>query len=124
MLTDQDIYLFREGTQEQLQAQFGCHWLGQGRGAQFAVWAPNAAAVSVIGEFNEWNGEANPLEARPDGSGVWSGSVAAAAHGQCYKYRIASRVGGYVVDKSDPVASLVARLRVARCRLDAGAHRA
>ncbi len=104
MLTDQDIYLFREGTQEQLQAQFGCHWLGQGRGAQFAVWAPNAAAVSVIGEFNEWNGEANPLEARPDGSGVWSGSVAAAAHGQCYKYRIASRVGGYVVDKSDPVA--------------------
>ena len=53
MLTDQDIYLFREGTHSQLHSKLGCMLL-PGGGAHFAVWAPNAAAVSVIGEWNGW----------------------------------------------------------------------
>src|SRR6202789_4655819 len=53
VLTDQDIYLFREGTHSQLHSKLGCMLL-PGAGAHFAVWAPNAAAVSVIGEWNGW----------------------------------------------------------------------
>ena len=59
MLTDQDIYLFREGTHGRMYDRLGCRL--EGTGAHFAVWAPNAAAVSVIGDWNGWNAEANPL---------------------------------------------------------------
>jgi 1,4-alpha-glucan branching enzyme len=102
VLTDQDIYLFREGTHSQLHSKLGCRLLGPEAGAHFAVWAPNASAVSVIGDWNGWNGAENPLVERADGSGVWEGIAPAACHGQAYKYRIASRVGGFVVDKADP----------------------
>jgi len=102
VLTDQDIYLFREGTHSQLYSKLGCRLQGPEAGAHFAVWAPNASAVSVIGDWNGWNGADNPLVERPDGSGVWEGVASAARHGQSYKYRIASRVGGFVVDKADP----------------------
>lgn len=73
-------------------------------GAHFAVWAPNAAAVSVIGDWNGWNGAADPLTQRPDESGIWEGTATAAQRGQAYKYRITSRVGGFAVDKADPYA--------------------
>ena len=105
MLTDQDIYLFREGTHSQLHSKLGCRLLASQAGAHFAVWAPNAAAVSVIGDWNGWNGAVNPMAERADGSGIWEGVAPAARHGHAYKYRIASRVGGYVVDKADPYAS-------------------
>ena len=68
------------------------------------MWAPNAEYVSVIGDWNYWSGEANPLQLRDDGTGIWQGAIACAALGQAYKYRIRSRFNGYVVDKADPVA--------------------
>ena len=106
MLTDHDIYLFKEGTHARLYDKFGCH-LGQRdgvAGAHFSVWAPNAQRVSAIGDWNGWNASANPLQVRADGSGVWEGFAAGVAHGQAYKYFIESRVGGYQVQKADPFA--------------------
>ena len=103
MISDHDVYLFREGTHSRLYEKLGCHPRPVG-GAQFAVWAPNAQAVSVIGDWNGWTAGAHPLEPRPDGSGIWEGVAADAAHGHAYKYRIWSRHGGYVVDKADPFA--------------------
>src|ERR1700691_2273506 len=75
-----------------------------GGGAHFAVWAPNAAAVSVVGEWNGWRAGEDMLAARWDGSGIWEGAVAAVQRGQAYKYRITSRVDGFVVEKADPYA--------------------
>ena len=102
MLTDHDIYLLREGTHGRLYDGLGCHLARHG--ASFAVWAPNAARVSVIGEFNGWNDGAHRLYARPDGSGIWEGFVGGVAHGHAYKYRIFSEQGGHVADKADPFA--------------------
>jgi 1,4-alpha-glucan branching enzyme len=103
VLTDQDIYLFREGTHSQLHSRLGCMLL-PGGGAHFAVWAPNASAVSVIGEWNGWRAGEDMLAARWDGSGIWEGAVAAVQHGQAYKYHITSRVDGFAVEKADPYA--------------------
>jgi len=97
---DQDRYLFREGSHARLYERLGCH--PRADGAHFAVWAPNAERVSVIGDWNEWDGDAHPL-ATPDDSGVWHGDVAQARPGHLYKYRIAGR-NGYRVDKADPLA--------------------
>ncbi|BEP62489.1 1,4-alpha-glucan branching protein GlgB [Variovorax sp. V213] len=99
----QDAYLFREGTHSRLYDLLGCH-PGKAGGAQFAVWAPNAESVAVVGDWNYWSGEADPLSPAPDGTGIWQGHVPQAALGQAYKYRIRSRLGGYVVDKADPFA--------------------
>src|SRR5262249_38476101 len=104
--SDYDAYLFKQGAHTRLHERLGAH-LGPGDGAQgvhFSVWAPNAREVSVVGDFNQWRADAHPLTARNDHSGIWEGYVDAAAHGDCYKYRIASRYGGYVIDKSDPFA--------------------
>ncbi|MBE0626488.1 MAG: 1,4-alpha-glucan branching protein GlgB [Burkholderiales bacterium] len=106
MLTEHDIYLFREGTHARLYEKFGCH-LGVREGvagAHFSVWAPNAQSVSAIGDWNGWNQDAHPLSVRGDGSGIWEGFVPGVAHGQAYKYFIDSRFGGYQVDKADPFA--------------------
>jgi 1,4-alpha-glucan branching enzyme len=105
VLTNHDIYLFREGRHSQLHSKLGCRLLEPSVGAHFAVWAPNAEAVSVIGDWNGWSARENPLVPRVDGSGIWEG-VAPAQRGQAYKYRIASNVGGFVVDKADPYALL------------------
>ncbi len=106
MLTEQDIYLFREGTHSQLHSKLGCRVLDSGAGAQFAVWAPNAAAVSVIGDWNGWRPEADVLRVRGDSSGIWEGEVSAVRRGQAYKYHITSRVHGYRVEKADPYGVL------------------
>ncbi|MDH6594973.1 1,4-alpha-glucan branching enzyme [Variovorax sp. TBS-050B] len=99
----QDAYLFREGTHARLYDHLGCHLSSEG-GARFAVWAPNAESVSVVGDWNYWSGDADPLTPEPGGTGIWVGHVPQAAPGQAYKYRIRSRFGGYVVDKADPFA--------------------
>jgi 1,4-alpha-glucan branching enzyme len=99
----QDAYLFREGTHSRLYDLMGCHLSKEG-GARFAVWAPNAESVSVVGDWNHWSGDADPLTPSPDGTGIWLGHAPHAALGQTYKYRIRSRFGGYVVDKADPFA--------------------
>jgi 1,4-alpha-glucan branching enzyme len=102
MLTDHDVYLFREGTHGRLFDGLGCQMHSSRNGAQFAVWAPNARAVSVIGDWNGWNPEANPLTPRADSSGIWEGRVREVAQGQAYKYRIVSQSGGHVAEKADP----------------------
>ena len=106
-LSDFDAHLFREGTHAKLYDKLGCHLLGEPgdeRGARFGVWAPNAAAVSVIGEWNSWQEGVSRLESRADGSGIWEGSFAQVRHGQTYKYRVLSNHRGHVADKADPFA--------------------
>ena len=101
--TAHDAYLFREGTHSRLYQKLGCHLRPDGAGADLAVWAPNAAAVSVIGDWNGWNPDADPLRPRGDDSGVWEGPVGGVAHGQAYKFRIVTP-GGQVLEKADPFA--------------------
>ena len=103
LLTDDDLYLFNEGSHFHLWKKLGARpWVLEGQpGGQFAVWAPNAEAVSVIGDFNGWNPDADPLS--PSGSsGVWEGFIPGVRKGACYKYHIRSRYNGYRVDKADP----------------------
>jgi 1,4-alpha-glucan branching enzyme len=106
LLTEHDVYLFKEGTHAKLADKLGAHLATRGgsEGAQFALWAPNARYASVTGEFNGWDKGANPLTPREDGSGIWEGFVPGVGHGASYKYHIASRSGGYRVDKADPFA--------------------
>ncbi|MCM2326706.1 MAG: 1,4-alpha-glucan branching protein GlgB [Lysobacter sp.] len=103
-MTDLDIHLFREGTHARLDACLGCQLDPGGEGGRFAVWAPNARAVSVIGDWNGWAAGADALAPRPDGSGIWEGEVAGVRRGQAYKYRVESSAGGHVGEKADPFA--------------------
>ena len=104
-LTDQDVYLFNEGTHTRLYERLGAHLATvDGRaGTHFAVWAPNADHVSVIGDFNHWQRGAHPLAPR-GASGIWEGFIPGVAAGAVYKYHLASRIAGYKVDKADPFA--------------------
>jgi 1,4-alpha-glucan branching enzyme len=109
LLTDHDIYHFREGTYfrayETLGAHVGVSGAAQGvAGTRFAVWAPNASSVSVIGDFNGWNRAAHPLTPRADSSGIWEAVIQAAPLGSLYKYHVASQQLGFATDKSDPYA--------------------
>nr|WP_145546595.1 1,4-alpha-glucan branching protein GlgB [Variovorax boronicumulans] len=104
-LADQDLHYFREGTHTALAGRLGAALHPGGEGARFAVWAPNARAVSVIGEWNGWQAGAEPLAPRADGSGIWEGDAPAARHGQSYKYRIVT-AAGQALDKADPYALL------------------
>ena len=99
LLTDQDIYLFNEGTHAHLFEHMGAQ-VREG-GTHFAVWAPNAAEVSVIGDFNQWNVDAHPL--LPSDAGIWKGFISEAQPGNTYKYLVSSRKGGGM-EKSDPFA--------------------
>ncbi|HJW68943.1 MAG TPA: 1,4-alpha-glucan branching protein GlgB [Candidatus Binatia bacterium] len=103
LLSDQDLYLFNEGTHVRLWEKLGAHSVEGG--AYFAVWAPNAERVSVIGDFNDWDPSRHPLRSR-DRTGVWEGVVAGITRGTRYKYRVASRYGGYRIDKADPFGLL------------------
>jgi 1,4-alpha-glucan branching enzyme len=101
LLTDDDLHWFNEGTHSHLFEKQGAHVLAEG--TYFAVWAPNASAVSLIGDFNGWDRDAHPL--RPKGSsGVWEGLVREAGPGTVYKFHIRSQHGDYRVDKADPYA--------------------
>src|SRR5690242_7463151 len=102
LLTDQDIYLFREGTFVRAYEKLGAHATSQG--THFAVWAPNAQSVSVTGDFNGWNPTSHKLEPRYDSSGIWEAFLPGVRPGALYKYHIASRHAGYSVDKADPFA--------------------
>ena len=105
ILTDQDLYLFNEGSHYRIYDRMGAHLAtsnGQA-GAVFSVWAPNARSVSVVGGFNGWDPRTNRLEPRSS-SGVWEGFVPGAQHGAYYKFHIESNRHGYRVDKADPIA--------------------
>ncbi len=108
LLTDHDIYLFRQGSHFTLFEKMGSHMieLNGVKGTHFALWAPNAEKVSVIGDFNGWNKASHPLKGRDDGSGIWEGFVAELGAGTVYKYHIVSKHNGYRVDKGDPFAFL------------------
>jgi 1,4-alpha-glucan branching enzyme len=105
MLTDYDLYLFGEGKHWRLWENLGAHVVTRDgrRGTRFAVWAPNAVWVAVVGDFNGWDDTAHRLEPRGS-SGVWEGFVPDVGHGALYKYVIQSRTGGYRAEKSDPFA--------------------
>jgi len=106
VLTDHDVYLFREGTHGRLYRKMGAQPTERDgtRGVFFSVWAPNARSVHVIGDFNGWSHDATPLSPRHDGSGIWEGFVAGAQQGQCYKYRIHSHHRDQPLEKADPFA--------------------
>jgi 1,4-alpha-glucan branching enzyme len=106
LLTDHDVYLFKEGTHTKLFEKLGSHRTSVDGldGTHFAVWAPNAERVAVIGDFNRWNPASHPLRVREDGSGIWEGFVPGVGEGAVYKYHLASRYQGYSVDKGDPFA--------------------
>jgi 1,4-alpha-glucan branching enzyme len=106
LLTDYDVHLFREGKHFKLYEKLGAHlYEHEGvKGTLFAVWAPNASYVSVVGDFNQWHAESNPLNPRWDGCGVWEIFVPAVGHGDLYKYIIKNRDTGEILEKFDPFA--------------------
>jgi len=104
-LSADDLHYFNSGTHYRLYDKLGAHpciYKGN-KGAYFAVWAPDAERVSVIGDFNEWNGRESRLSSREQ-SGIWEGFIPGAGRGDRYKYHIVSRHRGYSVDKTDPFA--------------------
>ena len=105
LLTAQDLFLFNEGSHLRLWEKLGSHLgtLDGEEGTSFAVFAPNAKAVSVIGDFNGWDATKHPL-ARLGESGIWEAFVPGVGKGSVYKYHVASRLNGYRVDKADPYA--------------------
>ncbi|WP_432742590.1 hypothetical protein ABXJ76_18035 [Methylobacter sp. G7] len=105
LLTDLDIYLFKQGSDFRLYEKLGSHSITVDgvKGTYFAIWAPNAAAVSVIGDFNQWDATVNALYLRGDDSGIWEGFIADVTVGALYKYRLVSRDGN-IADKGDPFA--------------------
>lgn len=120
--TDQEIYYFKEGSLFRSYEHLGAHVMSRHGvpGVYFAVWAPNASHVSVIGDFNGWNAHTHPLAPRWDGSGIWEGFAPEVSEGALYKFHITSKDGHLQFDKKDPfgftgevppqTASIVCRL--------------
>ena len=104
LITAFDLHLFNEGTHSHLFDKLGAHVSNDPEGTSFAVWAPNADAVSVIGDFNGWDKSANGLFPREQ-SGIWEGFVPGVRHGALYKFHVHSRVTRAGADKADPFAA-------------------
>ncbi|MBF0479065.1 MAG: 1,4-alpha-glucan branching protein GlgB [Candidatus Omnitrophica bacterium] len=107
LLTEQDIYLFKEGSHFRLYEHLGARLLnvnGQD-GAFFAVWAPNAKFVSVVGSFNGWNRAEHPLNVRWDCSGIWEGFIPGVKQGDIYKFYMESLQHNFKTEKKDPFGS-------------------
>jgi 1,4-alpha-glucan branching enzyme len=105
-LTEQDIYHFREGTYFRAYERLGAHAFERDgrRATRFAVWAPNASAVSVVGDFNGWERRRDPLAPRHDSSGIWEGTIEGVGPGALYKYHVVASDGHGGTDKADPYA--------------------
>jgi len=103
LLSADDVYLFNQGNHFQLYEKFGAHIVfdGAAPGVYFAVWAPNARQVSVIGDFNDWDRLRHLLQPL-ESSGIWEGFIPGIGKGTPYKYAIESRHNGYQVEKTDP----------------------
>jgi 1,4-alpha-glucan branching enzyme len=104
-LGEQDLYLFNEGSHVRLYEKLGAHpgVLDGVEGTSFAVWAPSAERVAVVGSFNDWHGGRHRL--RPRGSsGIWEGFIPGVGSGALYKFRIAPHGGGRALEKADPFA--------------------
>jgi len=105
LFTDEDVHAFQHGTHSTLYQLFGnkqIEVLGV-QGTYFSVWAPNATAVFVTGNFNHWNNEAHPLKVRLEASGIWEGFIPNIGQGEVYKYHIHG-YKGVKLDKGDPYA--------------------
>jgi 1,4-alpha-glucan branching enzyme len=105
LLTSEDLHLFNEGTHYRIYEKLGAHitTVDGESGTSFAVWAPNAREVSIVGSFNDWNPHSHILRAR-ESSGIWEGFVPGIGKGMLYKFHVVSRHKGYAVDKADPFA--------------------
>ncbi len=104
---EMDEYLFREGNHFRLYEKLGAHVIEDGNrsGTYFALWAPNAREVGVIGTFNDWDRSRHLLSPRKDASGIWEGFIPGVGKGTLYKYAIRTRTGE-VLEKGDPLAFL------------------
>ena len=104
ILTDYDLHLFNEGTHYRAWQKFGSHrtTVDGVSGVHFAVWAPNARRVSVIGDFNRWDGRTHVMTSLAS-SGVWEIFVPGLTEGACYKYEVLTP-GGHLLEKADPYA--------------------
>ncbi len=102
-LSDFDIYLWSEGTHYRAYEKLGAHLTEQNgvAGTHFAVWAPNARAVSVLGDFNNWQPGVHPMHSVRS-SGIWECFIPGVGQGALYKYAITSRLSNYSVEKADP----------------------
>ncbi len=105
LLTDEDLRLFKEGSHYRLYEKMGAHPLTVDgtAGTYFAVWAPNAREVFVIGDFNNWDRTRHRLQQHGK-SGIHQGFISGVSSGSSYKYHISSRYHNYTVDKADPFA--------------------
>ncbi len=104
ILSDYDLYLLGEGNQLRLYDKLGAHPVTHEgtEGVAFVVLAPNAQRVSVVGDFNAWDGRVNPMQVR--GQGYWETFVANARAGNKYKFEVVDRFGHLLPLKADPVA--------------------
>jgi 1,4-alpha-glucan branching enzyme len=107
LLTPEDFYLFNEGSHYRIYDKMGAHLIESNgvAGAIFALWAPNARRVTVIGSFNNWNPTSHQLQPRGS-SGIWEGFIPGVAKGALYKFHIDSNQHGFRSEKADPVAIL------------------
>jgi 1,4-alpha-glucan branching enzyme len=105
LFTDEDVQAFQHGTHSTLYQLFGNKQIEvlDVKGTYFSVWAPNATAVFVKGNFNDWNNEAHPLKVRQESSGIWEGFIPNIGQGEVYKYHIHG-YKGVQLDKGDPYA--------------------
>ncbi len=103
VLSDFDLHLIGEGTHYRNYEKLGAHVreIEGVRGVHFGVWAPNALRVSVVGNFNFWDGRVNPMRSR-DSSGIWEIFVPGLDEGMIYKFEVRSRIGNYLALKADP----------------------
>lgn len=106
LFSDFDIALFKAGKHFRLYEKLGAHLteLNGVKGVYFAVWAPTARQVSVIGDFNGWSAQSHQLFVRWDESGIWEGFIPDVAQGAIYKYKIFSNNQGFITEKADPFA--------------------
>ncbi|AJR03086.1 1,4-alpha-glucan branching protein GlgB [Siansivirga zeaxanthinifaciens] len=106
LFTDFDINLFKAGKHYRLYEKFGSHitTVDGIEGTYFAVWAPSAKQVSVIGDFNFWTEGEHQLNVRWDSSGIWEGFIPFVGKGNIYKYKIESHNQGIKTEKADPYA--------------------
>jgi 1,4-alpha-glucan branching enzyme len=106
LFTDFDIDLFKGGKHFRLYEKLGAHLIEVDgvKGVYFAVWAPSARSVSVVGDFNYWIQGEHSLQVRWDSSGIWEGFIPGIEKGTTYKYKIQSNNGGIITEKADPFA--------------------
>ena len=123
IFSDFDLYLFGQGKHYQIYEKMGAHprTVNGISGINFAVWAPNALAVSIIGDFNSWTRGSHSMNLRHQDLGVWECFMPGLKVGALYKYAIYSRYNNYAVDKTDPYG-FAAELRPLTASIVADIH--